>query len=244
MHQIHAYLPHCGLHGHGRGPCDPAEEQRAPGGAAGCTALTFAQASRLLFAAPPPCAKPHAAAAAHRVALDRPHASPFSAARLQIGAPLQLREFASGVKVVQSASHSDSAILARIREMAQPKPEAAAAGAAAAASGAAAGGGGEAGAEAGTAAAAAAAAETPAAVAAAAAGQAGGEEAPPALLASLGPPVTRLEVALALGVSVAIAGEHLHMAEARGVLCRDEGPRGLVFYRNFFPDFCDASPTA
>lgn len=157
---------------------------------------------------------------------------------LQIGAPLQLREFASGVKVVQAASHSDEAVLARIREMAQPKPEA---GAVAAGAGAAAGG--DAASEAGTAATAAAAAESPAAVAAAA-GQAGGEEAAPALLSSLGPPVTRLEVALALGVSVAIAGEHLHMAEARGVLCRDEGPRGLVFYRNFFPDFSDASPTA
>ena len=154
----------------------------------------------------------------------------------QIGAALQLREFASGVKVVQSASHSDEAILARIREMAQPKPEAAAA--AAAAAGAADVASGEAGAAAGGAGTAAAA------PAAAAAGGAGAEEALPALLASLGPPITRLEVAMALGVSVAIAGEHLSMAEGRGALCRDEGPRGLVFYRNFFPDFADASPTA
>lgn len=162
---------------------------------------------------------------------------------MQIGAPLQLREFSSGVKVVQAASHSDEVILARIKDMAQPKREAAAAASAGGAAGGAAAGSGEAAPEAATAAAAAAAAESPAAVAAAA-GQAGGEEAPPALLASLGPPVTRLEVALALGVSVAIAGEHLQMAEARGVLCRDEGPRGLVFYRNFFPGFSDASPTA
>lgn len=31
------------------------------------------------------------------------------------------------------------------------------------------------------------------------------------------------------------------MAEARGVLCRDEGPEGLRFWRNFFDDF---SPSA
>ncbi|EFJ40310.1 hypothetical protein VOLCADRAFT_99928 [Volvox carteri f. nagariensis] len=51
----------------------------------------------------------------------------------------------------------------------------------------------------------------------------------------LGPGVSASDVALALGgISVAIASEHLLMAEARGVVCRDDGPEGLRFYRNFF----------
>ncbi len=51
----------------------------------------------------------------------------------------------------------------------------------------------------------------------------------------LGPGLTSGDLALALGgISVAIASEHLLMAEARGVVCRDDGPEGLRFYRNFF----------
>ena len=30
--------------------------------------------------------------------------------------------------------------------------------------------------------------------------------------------------------------EHLAAAEARGALCRDDGPEGLRFFRNFFAD--------
>ena len=57
-----------------------------------------------------------------------------------------------------------------------------------------------------------------------------------ALLGMLGAAITRTEVAVTLGVPVAIAGEHLRMAEGRGVLCRDDGPEGLRFFRNFFSD--------
>ena len=155
-----------------------------------------------------------------------------------MGAPLALREFASGVKVVQSASHSDDAVCRRLAEMARPRPagEVPAAGAGSSNSEAAAvpapvhvAGDDEA-------AAAAATVGTAAAAAAAGAGreQQAGEASE--LLASLGPALTRVEVAVALNVSVAVAGEHLRTAEARGVLCRDEGPHGLVYYRNFFAD--------
>ncbi|KAG2455075.1 hypothetical protein HYH02_000897 [Chlamydomonas schloesseri] len=51
----------------------------------------------------------------------------------------------------------------------------------------------------------------------------------------LGPGVTAGDVAVALGgISTVIAAEHLLLAEARGVVVRDDGPEGLRFYRNFF----------
>lgn len=140
----------------------------------------------------------------------------------QIRAPFALREFASGVKVIQSLSHSDEAICRRITELVAPQPARAS----------------RAGAE-GAAGIAGAAAQS-AAVASSAA-MAEGEA---ALLATLGPSLTRVEVAVSLGVPVAIAGEHLMMAEARGVVCRDEGPEGLRYWRNFFPDFADSSAAA
>ncbi|KAL4422699.1 hypothetical protein ABPG75_008896 [Micractinium tetrahymenae] len=139
----------------------------------------------------------------------------------QIRAPFALREFASGVKVVQSLSHSDEAVCKRIAEMVAPQP----AGATSAAAAAAAGG----------------AAPPLAPAAASAAAMAEGEA---ALLASLGPSLTRLQVAVGLGVPLAVAGEHLRMAEARGVVCRDDGPEGLRYWRNFFPDFADSSAAA
>jgi ESCRT-II complex subunit VPS36 len=50
----------------------------------------------------------------------------------------------------------------------------------------------------------------------------------------LGRPLTSSDVAAALSVPLAIANEHLLAAEAKGVLCRDDGPEGVRFYRNFF----------
>ena len=50
----------------------------------------------------------------------------------------------------------------------------------------------------------------------------------------LGPGVTSSDAAAALSVPLAIALQHLRTAEAAGVLCRDDGPEGLTFYRNFF----------
>jgi ESCRT-II complex subunit VPS36 len=52
----------------------------------------------------------------------------------------------------------------------------------------------------------------------------------------LGRPLTSSDVGAALGVPLAIASEHLLAAEALGVLCRDDGPEGLRFFRNFFAD--------
>mmetsp|Transcript_9306 Transcript_9306/g.25102 ORF Transcript_9306/g.25102 Transcript_9306/m.25102 type:complete len:228 (-) Transcript_9306:348-1031(-) len=52
----------------------------------------------------------------------------------------------------------------------------------------------------------------------------------------LGPGITAPDVARALRVATSIAAEHLLTAEARGVVCRDEGPEGKRFFRNFFKD--------
>ena len=48
--------------------------------------------------------------------------------------------------------------------------------------------------------------------------------------------MTASDVAAALSVPLAIASEHLLAAESHGSLCRDDGPEGLRFYRNFFVD--------
>lgn len=50
----------------------------------------------------------------------------------------------------------------------------------------------------------------------------------------LGPSLSSSDAAAALSVPLAIALQHLHTAEVAGVLCRDDGPEGLTFYRNFF----------
>ena len=59
----------------------------------------------------------------------------------------------------------------------------------------------------------------------------------------LGPSLTASEVAIALRVPVSIAAEHLYTAESAAVLCRDDGPEGLRFFKNFFAHAsCTASP--
>ncbi len=50
----------------------------------------------------------------------------------------------------------------------------------------------------------------------------------------LGPALSASDVAQALQVPLAIAQEHLLLAEGAGVLCRDDGPEGLRFFKNFF----------
>ena len=57
----------------------------------------------------------------------------------------------------------------------------------------------------------------------------------------LGPAVTASDVASALTIPLPIASEHLLTAETRGVLCRDDGPEGLRFFRNFFTDIATAA---
>lgn len=56
------------------------------------------------------------------------------------------------------------------------------------------------------------------------------------LLEELGAGLTPSDAAAALQVPLAIAVQHLRTAEAAGVLCRDEGPEGIKWYRNFFAD--------
>ena len=125
----------------------------------------------------------------------------------QIRAPLQLREFASGVKVVQAASHNDERICQRLAAMVRP-----------AAAAAAEGGG------------------MPTE------GSSSAHDAGERLwLPMLGPALTQQAVASARDVPLAVAGEHLATAEARGVLCRDDGPEGLRYFRNFFVDAAAAA---
>jgi len=48
--------------------------------------------------------------------------------------------------------------------------------------------------------------------------------------------ISASEVATALSVPLTIAAQHLATAEAKAVLCRDDGPQGLRFFRNFFEE--------
>lgn len=52
-----------------------------------------------------------------------------------------------------------------------------------------------------------------------------------------GRPLTSSDVSAALSIPIAISTEHLLAAEACGLLCRDDGPEGLKFYRNCFAEF-------
>jgi ESCRT-II complex subunit VPS36 len=51
-----------------------------------------------------------------------------------------------------------------------------------------------------------------------------------------GPGITSSDVARSMAIPLTIAQQHLLMAESVGVLCRDDGPEGLKFFRNFFKD--------
>ena len=53
-------------------------------------------------------------------------------------------------------------------------------------------------------------------------------------VAGLGRGLTATQTATELVQTFAVAMEQLLLAERRGVLCRDDGPEGLIFYRNFF----------
>ena len=52
----------------------------------------------------------------------------------------------------------------------------------------------------------------------------------------LGLPLSAHSAAAALHVPLAIAQAHLATAEAAGMLCRDDGPEGLRYFRNFFAE--------
>ena len=52
----------------------------------------------------------------------------------------------------------------------------------------------------------------------------------------MGPPLSATEVAAAMAVPLTIAAHHLATAESKAILCRDDGPEGLRFFRNFFEE--------
>ena len=52
--------------------------------------------------------------------------------------------------------------------------------------------------------------------------------------ASLGRGLSCTQYAVEASVPVAVATEQLLLAERTGFLCRDDGPTGLYFYRNWF----------
>lgn len=60
-------------------------------------------------------------------------------------------------------------------------------------------------------------------------------------VAGLGPALSATDVSAALLLPLTLAKEALLVAEASGVLCRDDGPEGLRFFRNFFRE---ATPVA
>lgn len=51
---------------------------------------------------------------------------------------------------------------------------------------------------------------------------------------SLGRGLSCTQYAMEAAVPVAVATEQLLLAERNGFLCRDDGPSGLYFYRNWF----------
>lgn len=72
--------------------------------------------------------------------------------------------------------------------------------------------------------------------------------APPAAAAAsssyvpgLGPALSAADVSAALLLPLTLAKEALLVAESAGVLCRDDGPEGLRFFRNFYKE---AQPVA
>mmetsp|Transcript_13413 Transcript_13413/g.25644 ORF Transcript_13413/g.25644 Transcript_13413/m.25644 type:complete len:588 (-) Transcript_13413:289-2052(-) len=52
----------------------------------------------------------------------------------------------------------------------------------------------------------------------------------------IGPGASASDTAAMLSIPLPLAQEYLLMAERRGAVCRDDGPEGLRFYRNFFLD--------
>jgi ESCRT-II complex subunit VPS36 len=62
-----------------------------------------------------------------------------------------------------------------------------------------------------------------------------------AVVPRLGPSLTASAVSAALSLPLTLAKEALLVGEAAGVLCRDDGPEGLRFFRNFYKE---AQPVA
>ncbi|GAB4820027.1 hypothetical protein N2152v2_007073 [Parachlorella kessleri] len=126
-----------------------------------------------------------------------------------IGAPLQLREFGSGVKVVQAATHSDEQVCRQLAAMVAPTQQEQQATPQDHHTDS--------------------SSSNPSASNSSTDSSSRSDDA-----AGLGPGITSTDVAAAMAVPLAVASEHLLMAEAKEVLCRDDGPEGLRFFRNFF----------
>jgi hypothetical protein len=155
-----------------------------------------------------------------------------AAAAVQVGVPLSLRTLPStGMLVVQGPQFSQDAVCARIATMvapaasqtadrSQPKPVDVNATAAASSN--------------------AAPVQQPSSTEVDKAGKSQGAAAAASQLnclqQQLGAAISASDVALALGCSTSLAAELLVLAEGAGVVCRDEGPEGLRFFRNFFAD--------
>jgi ESCRT-II complex subunit VPS36 len=120
---------------------------------------------------------------------------------LQVGLPLRLRKFPSGVTVVQGAQFSDKQLCANIEQLLQRKSQAG---------------------------------PGPGAVSTLSGSSS-------SFVVGLGPGLSATDVSAALLLPLTLAKEALLVAEASGVLCRDDGPEGLRFFRNFFRE---ATPVA
>lgn len=49
--------------------------------------------------------------------------------------------------------------------------------------------------------------------------------------------VSRTSIARNLSIPVTVVGYYLEEAESQGIICRDEGPEGLLFFKNEFSNF-------
>lgn len=137
-----------------------------------------------------------------------------------MGLPLRLRRFPSGVLVVQGSQFSDTQLCRSIEQLLQRKSQAGPP----------------------------TTQPSPSAAADAAADLFPGSVTTPttsvtssssSYVAGLGPALSAADVSAALLLPLTLAKEALLVAESSGVLCRDDGPEGLRFFRNFF---CEAQP--
>jgi len=115
--------------------------------------------------------------------------------RTQVGLPLRLRKFPSGVTVVQGSQFSDTQLCRNIEQLLNSKSSGSAAAAAAAAG-----------------------------------------SSSVSFVPGLGAALSAADVSAALLLPLTLAKEALLVAESAGVLCRDDGPEGLRFFRNFFKE--------
>jgi ESCRT-II complex subunit VPS36 len=147
----------------------------------------------------------------------RQRATPVAVNRLlqQVGLPLRVRKFPSGVTVVQGSQFSDKQLCSNIEQLLQRKSQG------------------------GPAAPTAAPMDIdadmfPGAAAVSSTSSSG-------FVPGLGPALSAADVSAALLLPLTLAKEALLVAESSGVLCRDDGPEGLRFFRNLFRE---AQPVA